>query len=109
MDKQSYRMITLDFLAGGGDSFLEATTDFITLDTQDEVLVQYLDAKSPLKPELEDRIATTTQKSANTFSSSSDDAEDDESSSGDKGSAGSAIKASAASVFIGLAFALAFM
>ncbi|KAL4933773.1 bifunctional metallophosphatase/5'-nucleotidase [Aspergillus undulatus] len=55
-DKRDYRVVTLDFLAGGGDNFFVARDDFITLDTQDEVLTQYIEARTPLQPELEERV-----------------------------------------------------
>lgn len=54
--ERDYRVVTLDFLAGGGDSIFQTTTDFITLDTQDEVLVGYIEARTPLSPELEERV-----------------------------------------------------
>lgn len=52
----TYQVVTLDFLAGGGDNFFTPTTDFITLDTQDEVLVQYVKAQSPVNIKLDKRI-----------------------------------------------------
>ncbi|KAF2030445.1 Metallo-dependent phosphatase [Setomelanomma holmii] len=52
----TYQVVTLDFLAGGGDNFFTPTTDFITLDTQDEVLVQYIQSQSPVKIKLDKRI-----------------------------------------------------
>ncbi|KAL4874564.1 Metallo-dependent phosphatase-like protein [Aspergillus karnatakaensis] len=55
-DEETYRVVTLDFLAGGGDNIFVSTTDFITLDTQDEVLTQYIEARTPLSPELEERV-----------------------------------------------------
>ncbi|OJJ08929.1 hypothetical protein ASPVEDRAFT_90136 [Aspergillus versicolor CBS 583.65] len=55
-DGRDYRVVTLDFLAGGGDNIFEATDDFITLDTQDEVLTQYIVARTPLSPRLEERV-----------------------------------------------------
>lgn len=58
-DERDYRVVTLDFLAGGGDNIFVATKDFATLDTQDEVLVQYVDANTPMTPELEDRVVAT--------------------------------------------------
>ncbi|KAF2271336.1 Metallo-dependent phosphatase [Westerdykella ornata] len=51
-----YTIVTLDFLAGGGDNFFTPTTDFISLDTQDEVLVQYIKKTSPVDIKLEGRI-----------------------------------------------------
>ncbi|KAF9871789.1 hypothetical protein CkaCkLH20_10723 [Colletotrichum karsti] len=55
-DEKDYRVVTLDFLAGGGDNIFVATTDFVSLDTQDEVLVQYVEAKSPIDAKIEGRI-----------------------------------------------------
>ncbi|KAF2009593.1 5`-nucleotidase protein-like protein [Aaosphaeria arxii CBS 175.79] len=51
-----YQFVTLDFLAGGGDNIFTPTTEFVTLDTQDEVLTQYIAQKSPVKVEEEGRI-----------------------------------------------------
>lgn len=51
-----YRVLTLDFLAGGGDNMLEAVEDAITLETQDEVLVWYVEENSPIEAEIEGRI-----------------------------------------------------
>lgn len=52
----TYQVVTLDFIAGGGDNFFEPITDFITLDTQDEVLTQYIQAQSPVNIKLDGRI-----------------------------------------------------
>ena len=52
----TYQVVTLDFLAGGGDNFFNTTTDFITLDTQDEVLVQYIKSQTPVNIKLDKRI-----------------------------------------------------
>lgn len=52
----TYQIVTLDFLAGGGDNFFTPTTNFITLDTQDEVLVRYVKAQSPVNIKLDKRI-----------------------------------------------------
>ncbi|KAK7414334.1 hypothetical protein QQX98_006776 [Neonectria punicea] len=105
-DDEDYRMITLDFLAGGGDNFLEATTDFVTLDTQDEVLIQYLDDNSPLDVKLEDRIVSTNRTTAgNTTSDDSDDdsdSSDDDSESTEGGNGGSAASTAKASLFAAL-------
>jgi hypothetical protein len=49
-------VVTLDFIAGGGDNFFTPTTDFITLDTQDEVLTGYIQSQSPVKIALDKRI-----------------------------------------------------
>lgn len=52
----TYQVVTLDFLAGGGDNFFTPTTDFVTLDTQDEVLTQYILSQSPVNIKLDGRI-----------------------------------------------------
>ncbi|KAI8931679.1 hypothetical protein NX059_011326 [Plenodomus lindquistii] len=54
-----YQIVTLDFIAGGGDNFFIPTTDFVTLDTQDEVLTQYIQSQSPVDIKLDGRIKTT--------------------------------------------------
>ncbi|KAH7119648.1 5'-nucleotidase protein-like protein [Dendryphion nanum] len=63
-----YNFVTLDFLAGGGDNFFKPTTEFVSLDTQDEVLTQYIKAKSPVDIKIEGRIeqvnATRTSNSS---------------------------------------------
>ncbi|KAH8685228.1 Metallo-dependent phosphatase-like protein [Ilyonectria robusta] len=113
-DDQEYRMITLDFLAGGGDNFLEVTTDFITLDTQDEVLIGYLEDNNPLDVKLEKRVVTTDQQAADNSSSSNNSSSDssDSGSSGSGGSGGSAASITQASLYaamIGTTIALALM
>ncbi|KAF2849528.1 5`-nucleotidase protein-like protein [Plenodomus tracheiphilus IPT5] len=55
-NETTYQIVTLDFIAGGGDNFFEPTTDFVTLDTQDEVLTGYILAQSPVDIELDGRI-----------------------------------------------------
>jgi 5'-nucleotidase len=55
-NSNTYNIVTLDFLAGGGDNIFTATTDFATLDTQDEVLVQYIKKTTPVDIELDGRI-----------------------------------------------------
>ncbi|KAH7381220.1 Metallo-dependent phosphatase-like protein [Phaeosphaeria sp. MPI-PUGE-AT-0046c] len=52
----TYQVVTLDFIAGGGDNFFTPVTDFITLDTQDEVLTQYIKSQSPVDIKLDKRI-----------------------------------------------------
>lgn len=64
--KKKYNAVTLDFLAGGGDNFWEKRGDLITLDTQDEVLVQYLEKNSPVDPKVSGRIVQTDKKSPET-------------------------------------------
>jgi hypothetical protein len=51
-------VVTLDFIAGGGDNFFAQTFDnVITLDTQDEILTQYVQSQSPVNIELDGRIS----------------------------------------------------
>ncbi|RPB17436.1 5'-nucleotidase [Morchella conica CCBAS932] len=69
MDKE-YTIVTLDFLAGGGDNFWPIKTDFATLDTQDEVLRQYITKESPVDIKLDGRISTTNETSATPTNSS---------------------------------------
>lgn len=56
LNSTTYQVVTLDFLAGGGDNFFNTTTDFITLDTQDEVLTQYVQSQTPVNIKLDKRI-----------------------------------------------------
>jgi 2',3'-cyclic-nucleotide 2'-phosphodiesterase (5'-nucleotidase family) len=44
---KQYNMVTIDFLTGGGDNFLEKT-DGASLDLMDEVLVSYIQSHSPI-------------------------------------------------------------
>lgn len=44
---KDYNMVTIDFLTGGGDNFLEETNPSI-LDLMDETLVAYIQAQSPI-------------------------------------------------------------
>lgn len=53
----TYQVVTLDFIAGGGDNFFTPTTDFVTLDTQDEVLTGYIKTQSPVNITLDGRIS----------------------------------------------------
>ncbi|KAF4952524.1 hypothetical protein FSARC_12622 [Fusarium sarcochroum] len=81
-DKRDYRVVTLDFIAGGGDNFFSTDNkNLATLDSQDEVLIGYFDAHNPLDPKLEERVVETNE-------TSSEDAEQEEAKSG-KGSSGS--------------------
>ncbi|RPB23309.1 Metallo-dependent phosphatase [Terfezia boudieri ATCC MYA-4762] len=61
--KKKYDVVTLDFLAGGGDNIWERRSYPITLDSQDEVLIQYLEKKSPVEPKLSGRIVQTDKTS----------------------------------------------
>lgn len=48
-------------MATGGDFFWAPRSDFIALDTLDEVLVDYLEAHNPVTLTLEGRIVNSTQ------------------------------------------------
>ncbi|PPQ92091.1 hypothetical protein CVT25_008272 [Psilocybe cyanescens] len=56
---KTYKISTLDYLATGGDNFWAARTDFVSLDTMDEVWADYVRAVTPISYELDGRIATT--------------------------------------------------
>ncbi|KAF1850105.1 5`-nucleotidase protein-like protein [Cucurbitaria berberidis CBS 394.84] len=57
-----YNVVTLDFIASGGDNFFTPTTDFVSLDTQADVLVQYVRAQSPVKATLDGRISVVNRQ-----------------------------------------------
>lgn len=54
--EKKYIIATVDFVATGGDNILPKRDDFVVLDTLDEVLVDYIKARTPLKNALEKRI-----------------------------------------------------
>ena len=56
--EEVFKVVTLDFLAGGGDNFWEPRNDFVALDTQDEVLTNYIASfgDNEIDIELEGRI-----------------------------------------------------
>ena len=52
-----YKVVTIDFLATGGDNFFSPKfTDFVTLDKMDDVLTAYIGAVSPVDIKLDGRI-----------------------------------------------------
>ncbi|KAI1377070.1 Metallo-dependent phosphatase [Hypoxylon crocopeplum] len=53
-----YTIVTVDFIAGGGDNILEPVEDVVVLDTMEEVLVDYIQKTSPIDFQLDGRIAT---------------------------------------------------
>lgn len=55
--QKTYTVVTIDFVAGGGDNFLAPIEGLVILDTLDEVLVQYIQTHSPVQLELDGRIA----------------------------------------------------
>ncbi|KAK4223431.1 putative 5'-nucleotidase precursor [Podospora fimiseda] len=57
--EKEYKVVTLDFIAGGGDNFFYPTFgNLITLDTQDQVLLGYIERLSPVEYALDRRIKT---------------------------------------------------
>ncbi|PON25105.1 5'-nucleotidase [Trichoderma gamsii] len=68
---KKYIIVTVDFVATGGDNIVPKRDDFVVLDTLDEVLVDYIKARTPLKNALEKRIGkigTITGKVQKVFS-----------------------------------------
>lgn len=59
LDKE-YAIVTVDFIAGGGDNILPATKDLVILDTMEEVFIRYLGDNSPVTVTLDGRIAKVT-------------------------------------------------
>ncbi|EGP84686.1 uncharacterized protein MYCGRDRAFT_47115 [Zymoseptoria tritici IPO323] len=56
--EEDYNVVTLDFIAGGGDNFFDMQfPDAVSLATQDEVLTAYIQQQSPVNIELDGRIA----------------------------------------------------
>ncbi|KAK6857819.1 hypothetical protein PG995_005518 [Apiospora arundinis] len=63
--KTEYTVVTIDFVATGGDNILEPVKEgLVILDTMDEVLVDYIKAKSPVDFKLEGRIAVVDGQAA---------------------------------------------
>lgn len=79
----NYQVVTLDFIAGGGDNFFsEIFENVVTLDTQDEVLVQYVQAMSPVNIELDGRIAVVNGTANSTGGGGESGTTEDESATG---------------------------
>lgn len=52
-----YHLVTVDFVAGGGDNFFSPIFEnFVVLDTLDEILTAYIGSQSPVDIALEGRI-----------------------------------------------------
>jgi 5'-nucleotidase len=58
-------MVTLDFLAGGGDNFWEPREEYAALDLQDVVLTNYVVSESPINIELAGRIRAVNGSASN--------------------------------------------
>ncbi|KOS17601.1 Protein 5NUC [Escovopsis weberi] len=56
-DVRAYRVVTVDFVASGGDNLVPKSTDFDSLETLDEVLTRFIQTHSPLENALERRLA----------------------------------------------------
>ncbi|KAJ1328967.1 5'-nucleotidase [Microdochium nivale] len=63
LDKE-YTLVTVDFIAGGGDNILEPVKDLVVLDTMEEVFINYLGSNSPITVELDGRIAIVSGSAA---------------------------------------------
>ncbi|OAA69137.1 5'-nucleotidase precursor [Cordyceps fumosorosea ARSEF 2679] len=61
-NRTDYRLVTLDFVARGGDNLLEPRTDFAALDADSDVFAAYVKANTPLTNELQARVVTTDRK-----------------------------------------------
>ncbi|KAK0622028.1 Metallo-dependent phosphatase-like protein [Bombardia bombarda] len=60
--KKVYKVVTIDFVAGGGDNFFSpAFSGLVILDTLDEVLVDYIKEKTPVNVVLDGRIQTVSK------------------------------------------------
>lgn len=72
--EEMYNIVTLDFLAGGGDQIFTglALGNTITLETQDEILVRHIESQSPVDISLDGRISAVSGTA-----SPSGDADDD--------------------------------
>ena len=56
-DSAEYNVVTINFLASGGDNIFVPQENFISLATQDEALIEYVQENSPIDIELDGRIA----------------------------------------------------
>ncbi|KAJ7081763.1 Metallo-dependent phosphatase-like protein [Mycena belliarum] len=57
----SYRMVTSDYVAGGGDNIMPARSDIIVLDTLDEVLTAYIQRVRTVNVPLQGRVVFTNE------------------------------------------------
>ncbi|KHN97263.1 5'-nucleotidase precursor [Metarhizium album ARSEF 1941] len=55
-DKAEYNVVTVDFVAGGGDNLLKPGAELVTLETLDQVLVAYIREHTPLRNALQKRV-----------------------------------------------------
>ncbi|GAO16629.1 uncharacterized protein UV8b_00811 [Ustilaginoidea virens] len=71
-DRADYNVVTVDFLAGGGDNLLKPSKDFVALESLDQVLVSYVSSHSPLTNALERRVFSSNSTGNSTGNSASD-------------------------------------
>lgn len=64
-DQTNYTIVSLDFLGRGGDNFWPKQYGYELLDTEDEVVVAYLKASSPVNVSIDGRIATAAGRGSN--------------------------------------------
>ncbi|GAB0133541.1 hypothetical protein EsDP_00001948 [Epichloe bromicola] len=64
-DKTEYNVVTVDFVAGGGDNLLKPVRDFVTLESLDQVLVSFISNHSPLQNALEKRVVSSNGTTGN--------------------------------------------
>jgi len=55
----TYTIVTLDFIAGGGDNIIPIQTNFVSLQTAAEILDAYIAKTSPVNITVEGRLVTT--------------------------------------------------
>lgn len=104
-DKKDYRVVSVDFLAGGGDNLLKPAKEFISLESLDVVLSDYVQKHTPLANELEKRVVNGTSDGSESGSSGSGGDKGD-GNGGDKGSSATALRVSG---MVGLSMLLAFV
>lgn len=66
--RKDYRVVTLDFVARGGDNLVEPTTGFAALDADSDVFEAYVKANTPLTNALEERVVKTDTKTPSSTS-----------------------------------------
>lgn len=65
-DNAEYNVVTIDFVAGGGDNLLKPVREFISLESLDQVLVSFISNHSPLRNALEKRVVSSNGTTGNT-------------------------------------------
>jgi 5'-nucleotidase len=66
----TYNVVTVDFLATGGDNIFQKKDGVVVLDTLDEILVQHIKSKSPIRAMIEGRIVNLNGTNTTTPTSS---------------------------------------